>query len=54
MLCAYFVGSDFKGTDAMYLCKMLIYFILFLFLEPYVGTDVMVLRLFIFYFIYVF
>ena len=26
MLFAYFVGSDLKGTDVMYLCKMFLYF----------------------------
>ena len=51
MFCTYFVGSDCKGTDVTYLCRMFIYFILFLFLEPHV---VMVQRLFIFPCIYFF
>ena len=56
MLCACFVGVEFKCTDVMYLCRMVIYFIfiLFLFLEPYVGTDVMVLRLLYFFYLFLF
>ena len=44
-----------KGIDIMYLCRMLIYFILILLLVPHVGTDVMVLRLFKFliYFLFI-
>ena len=52
MLCAYFVGSAFTGTDVMYLCRLLIISIFFLFLEPHEGTNVIMLRLFILPFIY--
>ena len=42
MLHVCFVGSEFKGTDVMYLCRMLIYFIFFV--ESHVGKDVNLLK----------
>ena len=55
------VGNYFKGTDVTYLSKILIilfyfasYLVLFLllFVEPHVSTDVVILRSFMFLFIF--